>query len=298
MVTRPDRRAVAAVAAASVVVAAILVALALGREGGGGVVRGDPITARPLVTPTEQLFGDLVTAELRVVVDPSRVDPDAVAVKPSFEPYEALGGVSTERREVGGGVELRYRWRLGCFEEDCLPAATRFFFPDAVVEYGRGRSFAVEWPQVGVGTRLQEVDAQTEPMRAALTEVPRPSFAISPKLLAAILLALATALVLAAGALVVRALPWREPVPEEPEPEPLSERDLTPLERAVLLVRSAAAGGDGAAQRRALDTLARELETSVDGHLTADARRLAWSEAPPPRAAVEALADRVEREAR
>jgi hypothetical protein len=70
---------------------------------------------------------------------------------------------------------------------------------------------------------------------------------------------------------------------------------LTPVERALALARHAAASGDTAGERRALERLATELRRSGDGELTDAVRRLAWSKEEPSDEALEELASELVR---
>jgi hypothetical protein len=71
---------------------------------------------------------------------------------------------------------------------------------------------------------------------------------------------------------------------------------VPPLEAALALVRQAAAAGDPAMQRKALERLSSELRLSRLSRLARAARRLAWSEAEPRAETTEALADEVSQE--
>jgi hypothetical protein len=72
---------------------------------------------------------------------------------------------------------------------------------------------------------------------------------------------------------------------------------LTGLERALVIVRRAAAAGVPGERRRALDRLARELDATPAAPLGGPTRRLAWSSEPPEPDAVARIADEVEQAA-
>jgi len=111
------------------------------------------------------------------------------------------------------------------------------------------------------------------------------------------LLLLGAALLACAGVvLAVSAWPRRQPAPApEPEPEPEPEPALSPLEQALALLERSIRVDGAAAQRRALELVAEELELSEwgDPQLAGTARALAWSEDVPPVAETSRLAARV-----
>jgi hypothetical protein len=81
----------------------------------------------------------------------------------------------------------------------------------------------------------------------------------------------------------------------EPEPEPVPERVLSPLEQALALLDEAVRVNGAADQRRALELVAEELELAEwgDRDLARTARALAWSEDVPQVEETSALAARV-----
>ena len=90
---------------------------------------------------------------------------------------------------------------------------------------------------------------------------------------------------LLAGALRGKPVPLRLRVPAH----------LTPLERALALVRVAATEDTEDEARKALERLAAELRRTGHPRLTDSARRLAWSQERPSPAAVEELVQDVSR---
>jgi hypothetical protein len=152
---------------------------------------------------------------------------------------------------------------------------------------GRRRSLPINWPTLLVNSRLDIADiarqigpagnrAITEPpWRADLETLPAVRYRVAPGLARPLLIAAAGVLALLAAFLVWRAARRTAPEPE-PEPEPAAP-PLPPLEHALVLVEAARARGDAVEQRKALELLSEELESSGEPALALDARSLAWS---------------------
>jgi hypothetical protein len=98
------------------------------------------------------------------------------------------------------------------------------------------------------------------------------------------LLALSAVLGLGGAALLLRL--WL------PRPSTARRRHGTRLERLLGELAAAAANGDTGRRRRALESLAGELE-ALDGSLSAESRVLAWAPQDPHPAVISALAGRV-----
>ena len=160
---RLSRRWVVAGAAAA---AAVLVVLAVVLRAGDERRRAQPIQieAHTRITPDAHLFGDRIRAELDVVLDASRVDPDSVRVLTEFPPYRILGGGPQSRTSANGIVRIRFAYSLLCLALDCLPGegAKRFGFNPAEVRYrgpqGTIQTLRAEWPSVSIMTRLPPPD--------------------------------------------------------------------------------------------------------------------------------------------
>jgi hypothetical protein len=139
----------------------------------------------------------------------------------------------------------------------------------------------VWWPRLDVLTRISPTDpsltfAFNTPFRTTLRPLPEASYRISPGVLAAGLLAGAAVLLVLPAWLTVSW--WRR---RRPEPIVVEEVELTPLERALLLVEQAHANPNGRVRREALELLAHELAGSGSSELAGQARRLAWQSPPP-----------------
>jgi hypothetical protein len=150
----------------------------------------------------------------------------------------------------------------------------------------------VGWPTVLVRSRLSAGEIALARFEVPKLRLPEVSYRLSPDLIGGTLIAAAVVLT-AIGALLVASVIW--------ERSPLVRRrttaSMTPVERALALFRSAAAAGDTAGERKALELLARELEDEGRPDLALAASRFAWSEAHPEHEAVEALATDVRRAA-
>ena len=267
-----------AVALGLVSIAIVAVALALFIRWGNEPSAVQDVTARTSLVPLAGLFGDAVRAEVDVVLDPKRVDPDSVLLSVDFGPLEGPALVVPERFDAGRSRHVRFRYALLCLREDCRPRSGKHEvkLAPAVVRYrlldGTARTLRAEWPApVVIASRLT-AEGSTRPVWRVREQPPPVSYRVSPALVAAAGFSIAALLALAAVLVIARetlAFARRR------QSDPLA--GLTPLERALALLARAVSDGGTARQRRALDRLARELRRVGDDDLAADARRLAWS---------------------
>jgi hypothetical protein len=263
------------------------------------------------VSPPTHVVGDRVTAEVAVVVDDRLVDPGSVRVSATFAPYEEIA--QPERQETAAGtlVRIAYRFTLVCVSDGCLPRGRRAIrLAPARVEYGLrsgGRdSLTVRWPSPVIVSQLGRLEARLRrlndlpgptpvsaqalllPLRTE-RKPPEVTYRIAPQALAGGLLGVSLLALVAAGALVAPLARRRGPPPPVPEPA------LAPMDEALSLVAASLANGSSPERRAALERLARELGRVGRHELVVRTRRLAWSEEPAPRDAVEQLVDEVER---
>lgn len=289
------RRALPAVAALAAGVAVLVLAFVLLGRGGPDTLpglEGRPVAATGAIEPRAHLFGDQVDARVDAVVDRGGVDPAALRLQADFTPYEPVGPVRVERRDVGGLTRLRFTLPLRCLGADCVPPTARrvFEFRTGALVGADGEPAAqVEWPEVEVTSRItqsglvdQDAIIQVH-WRANMTELPPVSYRVRPALAAAGLAGAAAALAAAAAALLVLAV--RRPPRQGPP--------LPPLERAFVLLEAARRGGDAGEQRRALDLVAAELARSGEGDLARAASALAWSRPRPDPDETASLRDQV-----
>jgi hypothetical protein len=250
------------------------------------------ILVRSAIVPRAAMFGEPLTVRVDVVVDRRRLDPRQVHLVGNFQPFERVGDLQTTRTNIGNLTRVRYTITLRCLSAGCEPEQARLHlrFTGGRVVYlvdGQRRSLPINWPTLLVNSRLDIADiarqigpagnrAITEPpWRADLTTLPAVRYRVAPGLAVVLLIAVAAVLALLAGFLVWRAVQRRAPEPE-PEPEP-AVPPLPPLERALVLLEAARARGDAVEQRKALELLSEELESSGESSLALDARTLAWS---------------------
>jgi hypothetical protein len=263
-------------------VALVAIALALFIRWGDEPSATQDVAASTSLAPLAGLFGDAVRAEVDVVLDPRRVDPESVLVSVDFGPLEGPALVGPERLEAGRSTHVRFRYELLCLREDCRPRSGKheIKLAPALVRYrlldGRSRTLRAEWPApVVIASRLT-AEGSARPVWRVREQPPPVSYRVRPDLAAAAgfsiaaLLALGAVLVIATEVLAFARRRRSDPL-----------AGLTPLERALALLARAVADGGAARQRRALDRLARELRRVGDDDLAADARRLAWSRARP-----------------
>ena len=272
--------------------------------------QGRAIDSSRSLTPTTHFFGDIVAARVEVRIDRRQLDPAKLRVEADFKPYELVGAVERDRRDLGRYTRLRYEYSLRCLTLGCIPEQLQtelreregargerrtFRFPPAQVRYDDpsgefpGLLRNVSWPPVTSVSRLNEAQSETEfPFRASPEALPPPSYTASPALVVGGLLLAGLVLLAWPARLGLRA--WRErrpPVVQEAAPS------LTPLERAMLLVEWAREWRDGDDRRRSLEVLADELERTGAATLSGQASELAWSRDPPSPEAVAALLERV-----
>jgi hypothetical protein len=270
---------VAALRLAAAVVALALVGPAAAAE-----------TPLPTTTlgPSPALFGDRITATVSVVVDRSAAS--VVRVVADFGPLDVLAGPVRERVDRGTHATLRFSWEVACLSEDCVPTRSSRQIVLPPVRLVGAAPATVPWPPLTVVGRVSVKDAAaaTPPFRLE-TQLPRPTYRVSPAGLPLALDFLAAALVLAGVLLVARELVRRRRRREEARLAALS-----PLERALLYAREAEQRGP-VDRRKALGLLARVLGGRAES-LAGTASELAWSPHKPSPAQVESLVGDVERE--
>lgn len=245
------------------------------------------------LSPRASAFGDTLTAELRILLDRRYVDPAQVRPVHRFMPYRERTRV--ERVDDGNLTALTYTITLDCLTLYCVPGGSgeQAGFPVTRVFTGAEAAREVEWPPFYVATRVREeavapegtgeVEQVWPPAWRAAVSLPEPGYRIRPALLAWSLGVVGSLLLAgsaAAGLLLLR------------RGRLLREREISPLDRALTLLRSARTDEE---RRAALEALALALDG--DGGLAQPARQLAWSEPSPSPDDAAALAARA-REAR
>ncbi len=243
------------------------------------------VSYRATFSPREALFGDPIAARVDVVVDPHVVDPAGVRVHVDFRPYSAAPPRVTRRR-VAGLARVEFVYRLECLVRRCLPKGpdrTFVFAPVRITAGNRTETFF--WPHLHVSSRVDPRDLARPTPRSDVVRQPPVTWRVKPDAAVAVLVGAALLLLAYPALLVVRASRrrwrlWRASRLER----------LTPLERALELLRRAAGAGDERS-RLALERVAREL----GGHaLGDDARRLAWSRPQPDAESMDTLRTEVE----
>jgi hypothetical protein len=295
------RRPALLVAAGAVVAGLVVVALGLAGgwwSGSAALSPVEPISVQAAVTPSAVQFGDVVTATAVVTVDPRRVAPASVQLKPQFLSYRVADSSRVVRR-VGGATTIAWTYALECLGGGCAPGRPQLVlaFPDAVVHYrsatGDTRRLNVVWPSITVASRLSDED-RAAPIAHLRADAPPPpvSYDVGPDALVDGLVAGTIVLVLVAAVLLWLAFRRRRA-----EPVAAAVAAGPPLTEALRLVRETASNGhDPGLRRLALQRLVRELCAAGEPRLAADAGRLAWSDGPPSTQRTNELADRVEHE--
>jgi hypothetical protein len=308
-VTRRRYLVAAALVIAAAVAAAVVVALVPGRSAHVSPPRAG-IGARAWIVPQSVLFGDTVVGTIDVLVDRRFVDPRSVQPQAAFSGFIPLRRPTRQVVETGPVTRIRYRYEFSCLTLACLPpdpirqgrqlvriSPVRFSYRR--VGGGSG-AIGVGWPLMEHASRLTPVD------QARLTPIDQPPFhatlapqtatyRISPTLLVWLLCAVGGLLIAVAGMLALRFGPRRAVVAIEPPRPAVPLRQLTALERALLLLERARERGGIADQRKALENLAGVLRREGERELAGSATALAWAEPPPPTEATGALAAAVQR---
>lgn len=268
---------------------AALVACALAVAGCGGgdskelLLPGRTIAATADISPRTSLFGDTLTARVVVSVDRRRINPDELELQAKFAPYERVGELDIERRDVGRQTQLVYTARIRCDEFFCLPRDGRLQFTLPPARIG---NLAVRWPKIEVASRINQSELQAFRYRATVAPVPQATPRVPPRTFAAALFSAAGLLALFAFGLFGRAVlrAWRR----------RPELELPPVERALLFLTWARDDKD---RRRALELLAEALDGDGRREHARAARKLAWSDALPSLEQANALAEEVRRAA-
>jgi hypothetical protein len=279
-------------------VVAALLATGCGGEDPALLPDGRALAFSRSLDPSLHLFGDTVAAEVELVVDRRLLDPDRLGFETDFEPYELIGASTLDRRDDGPYTRLRYRARLRCLTQECIPAVT----PSAAgaQESGRGerttfrfapgrivyrepnaqnpeRLLFVNWPALISVSRINEVQAGAAfPFRANTSPLPGLTARISPVLIVLGLVLLGLGVLAWPAFLLMRWWRGRRPAHELPVAAPPS-----PLESALALVEWSCGQADGTHRREALERLAAVLSGESANGLVADTRTLAWSSETP-----------------
>lgn len=284
------------------VVAALVVALVvlIGRDDSGGEA---PTLSSALVStatsfePQAHLFGEPVTARLDVVFDSTRIEPDSVKATPRFDPY-TIASRNETRESFGGITRVRTEYALECLTRECLAPKSGFLeVPRTRVEY-KPRALrdpliaSVDWPAVRTASRIGVKDLEGLELLADVRDVPPVSYRVAPSTVTLVGYALAVLLGGAGLLLLGRALALPALAASA-----LARRRarVSPLQRALNLVKRSTERGERADSRRALERLSVELKQTKEPDLAQTATQLAWRRSDPSGSTVEPLSDDVER---
>lgn len=282
----------------AVLVAGVAVWLAFGGEDKEApVLGGELLVASTSLEPQGHLFGERVTARLDIVYDAEQVRAESIRGRPRFSPYTVVS-TREERESFDNVARIRREYELDCLAARCLAPKRGFFaFPQVTVQYvstlGPGlQPTSADWPSLRVASRTGARDLEGLRLRADVRDLPAVSHRVRPGLIAAVGYSLAVLFALAGVALLARALNASALVGEA-----FARRSgrLSPLARALALVRRATERGEPDGSRRALERLAGELRRTREAGLAGDASRLAWRRDQPSGASVDPLSTEVER---
>jgi hypothetical protein len=234
------------------------------------------------LSPHVALFGAAVVAELRVRLDPKRVDPRSVRLTVRFTPFSLLGRPRVRVESGDGATVVRVSYRLQCLAAACSHPGGQAIvrLPPALVRWGTPARLArVRWPRATVDSRLTLGDAARPSLRYTTT-APDRRYRVDPAVVGWTAVGGSSMLLLALGALAPGRLRRRPAAGPPPRSE--LEQALARLERA---------GRASQAERRAaIGALAHALEDTGFAELAPLARRLAWSSCGPSPAVANELA--------
>jgi hypothetical protein len=265
-----------------------------GEEAGSSAEGRAAIEARGVVSPSNALFGDTVTAVVEVTVDRERVDPDSVEVQADFSPWTHVESPVTVVRDAETTRYHQTTFVIRCLDRSCAPSTATVLaeFPSARVRYASPeatgsdarRTLEVSWPPLAIGSRYAATAGQgpasSGRWRADLLSVPAVSYSLHPGLLIVLLL-VGAALLAGIGVVLVRLARPRRALLPRPEAQEPPAPVLTPLESALELLEDPARVDGVADRRRALELVASGLVEAGDLQLGRAARALAWSEPAP-----------------
>ena len=237
--------------------AALLVAV--GTEPAGAVV--GIVEMKTALSPSPNLFGEELTADLVVLVNTKVADPASFATRAQFSPYALVKAPSHDERRDGNVVRIHYRYRLVCDSLQCTTGAKRerkIAFPAVRVRYRddkqRGRTENAPWPELRLVSRVGEQQfrpqSASEAQRglptapiielAADVSAPAPTYRFAPATGA--ITVFVAALLALAGA-VWLALPVVALVRSE-----TAEPEVSPLDRALASLDATARREPGSAE--------------------------------------------------
>ena len=288
-----------AVAGATVAALVVAVVVIMGRDSGQNAptLRGELVSTATSFEPRAHLFGEPVTARLEVVYDSTRIEPDSVKATPRFTPYTITS--RTESRESFDGItRVRTEFDLACLTRACLAPKNGFLeVPRTSVQYKPSAVpgpliASVDWPPVRAASRIGSNDLEGLELLADVRDLPPVSYRVAPSTVTAVGYGLALLFGIAGLLLLTRALALPALAASV-----LARRRarLSPLQRALNLVRRSTERGERADSRRALERLAVELRQTKEPDLARTATSLAWRRRDPSGSSVEPLSDEVER---
>jgi hypothetical protein len=302
------------VIALAVVAVGVVAVLVHGRHSRVAVAHAQTLTATANVAPQSFLFGTAVHVRVRAIVDRRAFDPDRVVLSAQWTPYAPVEPMRRQRTDVGRYSTLVWSVDVHCVVISCVPqqgSSERNVFPISEIRYrapGKRRAvheLSIAWPEMIAWSRLDPVQPDRKAVvnkSSALIRRQNAAFGApwhydtralpvtyrySPTTVFATALALAAALVVAAGWLLWPYLPTTAWVRRRHDRR-------SPLERALAAVEEAR--GRPVDERKALELLAVELRNTGAGKLAWEATELAWSAETPREERTAALAGEIRRE--
>lgn len=261
------------------------------------VLGGELLVASTSLEPQGHMFGEQVTARLDIVFDAALVRAESIRGQPRFAPYTVVAR-REEQESFEDVARIRREYVLECLTARCLAPKRGFFqLPPVALEYvttsGPGvQPTSAEWPELRAASRTGTDDLEGLRVRADVRDLAPVTYRVRPGVVATIGYSLAILFALAGLVLLTRALNARAVL----GPAIARRRSrLSPLERALALVRRSTERGELDSSRRALERLAGELRRTREAALAQDASRLAWRRDHPSGSTVDPLSTEVER---
>ena len=127
------------------------------------------------LSPSPVVFGQVLTADLDVVVNTKVADPETFQTRARFFPYVLLRAPRRDDERDGSVVRVRYTYRLACDSLACTTGAKRerkIVFPETLVRYrdlqGHARRVSATWPELRLVSRTST--SQFRPQTATEAE--------------------------------------------------------------------------------------------------------------------------------
>jgi len=270
----------------------VAVALAALAIGAAPALADTPMVVKTAVSTQFLYFADTVTARITVIADRRLVDPSSIGFIADFGNWDQLTPTRTATLAAGPYVRKTFSLDIACLQMQCLPEPGKkliVHLPRVTVTAKRhdGATVGVRqgWPTLTITPRFGAAPPGSVPNFELNTNLPSPTYRVSPSGVALGLDVVAALFAAFAAWIVGREILRRRPT---------HVVEIPPLVRALGFVRQAKSRPIED-RRRAAGLLARTLaDDPTDPRLRATASRVAWSAGEPEPDRLEELAQMVE----